>query len=687
MEETKDTVLYQDQDPLVTVAIPNVRPEFFLAIAEPNKPISERTLLAETVLVGRSSECDVVVEHPTVSRRHLELVKRDGRYHAKNLSQANGIFVNGKRVEDAALEADDRITIGEVNLTFRSVHKKKTERRGWFGTIFDGVGSFKRAAALMLERNKLRKEVGEIDAEAARVEARMGGELIELDDAQIPSDCMESVTAIRAEKTRIAGEKEALAGLNAELEGHRAKVEEVKQRHGPGLAALKSDVAGAEKEQKQLGRDAQQSGKEVARLRKEVERRKADPEKAATAGEVESALREKEPEHQVALASKEAADKRVADLRASCAEAQRIAREELLPHEEAAADADRRVKAKEKSIRQAEAELAPRVRELGATLRASDAAVPALEASLNERNELSARRDGAVQRQEAISSTLAGGSSLRRKAAGMSAVTLIGFLLVVWIGFQLPGAFAGPNLDTEYVADRVAMVGIIAEARGSAGSIFIPGGHGTGFAWSEPGYLVTNHHVAVSGRAEAEQGLRSRGVNAEMEIYVFFSEEEFYKAEVVFSDAERDLAVLKLIGDGWEDERGGWPYLSVADAVEGETVYACGFPGAAIIDEGDKDLDDPTDGFESAAFQVSWSAGIVSKIRDDGGLVENAGLIQTDAAINQGNSGGPLVNGDNEVIGVNTFIVRDGSSQGVNFSILLSDVRDLIEHEIERDLD
>ncbi|MEM8711581.1 MAG: trypsin-like peptidase domain-containing protein, partial [Planctomycetota bacterium] len=89
---------------------------------------------------------------------------------------------------------------------------------------------------------------------------------------------------------------------------------------------------------------------------------------------------------------------------------------------------------------------------------------------------------------------------------------------------------------------------------------------------------------------------------------------------------------------------------------------------------------------EADAFSPSFTSGFVSKLRAEGGMVRGADLIQTDADISPGNSGGPLINSHNEVVGLNTFISTVAS--GVNFSVAMSDVEDLIDREIsavERD--
>jgi hypothetical protein len=75
-------------------------------------------LSGERVLIGRSRECDVVLDDPNISRRHAE-VRRDGDgWAVVDLGSTNGIKVNGRRVDDVLLQPGDRITLGLTELTF-----------------------------------------------------------------------------------------------------------------------------------------------------------------------------------------------------------------------------------------------------------------------------------------------------------------------------------------------------------------------------------------------------------------------------------------------------------------------------------------------------------------------------------------------------------------------------------------
>ena len=159
---------------------------------------------------------------------------------------------------------------------------------------------------------------------------------------------------------------------------------------------------------------------------------------------------------------------------------------------------------------------------------------------------------------------------------------------------------------------------------------------GSGFFVSDQGYIITNSHVVEGTTA----------------VSIILSDGSEQSAAVVGGDKYNDIAVLKADG----------PVPSVAalgnsDALQpGESVIAIGSP-----------LGD---------FKNTVTVGVVSatgRSIDTGDGYQIEGLVQTDAAINQGNSGGPLVNLAGQVIGVNTLIVRGNGSgavaEGLGFAI------------------
>ncbi|MGO9831768.1 MAG: S1C family serine protease [Myxococcaceae bacterium] len=152
-------------------------------------------------------------------------------------------------------------------------------------------------------------------------------------------------------------------------------------------------------------------------------------------------------------------------------------------------------------------------------------------------------------------------------------------------------------------------------------------GAGTGVVVAQDGYLLTNHHVAGSGRA----------------LGVRLPDGEAVKAELVGTDAPTDLAVLRVRGMELQ-------HLTLApQARVGQLVVAIGNP---------------------FRFERSVSVGIVSatdrSLPGPGGTVFE-GLVQTDAAINPGNSGGPLVSAAGEVVGIATAVIP--WAQGMGFAV------------------
>src|SRR5690606_20595222 len=162
-------------------------------------------------------------------------------------------------------------------------------------------------------------------------------------------------------------------------------------------------------------------------------------------------------------------------------------------------------------------------------------------------------------------------------------------------------------------------------------------GVGSGFVISPDGYIVTNDHVAG---------------NATL-ITVAFPDGTQLPGTLIGSDPETDIALVKV-----EPEK-PLPYLAFDeqhDALVGEWAIALGNPFGL---------------FEAA--EPSVTVGVVSAIGRDFPVQEGRifrDMIQTDAAINQGNSGGPLVNALGRVIGMNTFIYsRTGGSVGIGFAV------------------
>jgi serine protease Do len=175
-------------------------------------------------------------------------------------------------------------------------------------------------------------------------------------------------------------------------------------------------------------------------------------------------------------------------------------------------------------------------------------------------------------------------------------------------------------------------------------------GNGSGSIISADGYILTSEHV----------------IRDALEISVTLSTRKRYPAKVVGADPRRDLAVIHI-------DAKDLPVATLGDAAtlrRGQFVLALGSPFGFGRDG-----------------QASLSFGIVSGTRraipNIGRLADRyyGNLIQTDAAVNPGNSGGPLVNLDGEIVGVNAVISsQSGSSEGVGFAVpLTAETRRIIE--------
>jgi serine protease Do len=152
---------------------------------------------------------------------------------------------------------------------------------------------------------------------------------------------------------------------------------------------------------------------------------------------------------------------------------------------------------------------------------------------------------------------------------------------------------------------------------------------GSGFVMEEDGFIVTNDHV----------------VDDATSVKVRFNDDKEYDAKVIGTDQQTDLALLKIEADNL-------PYLPLGDSDSirvGEDVIAVGNP---------------------FGLGGTVTRGIVSAVSRDINAGPYVDFIQTDAAINRGNSGGPLLNLEGEVIGVNSAIYSpNGGSVGVGFAI------------------
>ncbi|MGN0584557.1 MAG: S1C family serine protease [Ruminococcus sp.] len=184
-------------------------------------------------------------------------------------------------------------------------------------------------------------------------------------------------------------------------------------------------------------------------------------------------------------------------------------------------------------------------------------------------------------------------------------------------------------------------------------------GTGTGVIISENGYIVTNAHVVYDNSS-------GYGVASSVEIQMS-DQETTYPAEIVAYDVESDLAVLKI------DETGLVP-AEFGDSNEcqvGELVVAIGNPLGLEL-------------------QNTVTCGIISALNREITINDKKmRLIQTDTAINSGNSGGPLINSAGQVIGINsakmssTYSSNTASIEGIGFAIPITEAKEIIDDLIE----
>ena len=170
-------------------------------------------------------------------------------------------------------------------------------------------------------------------------------------------------------------------------------------------------------------------------------------------------------------------------------------------------------------------------------------------------------------------------------------------------------------------------------------------GLGSGIIVTDNGYILTNQHVAG---------------NKYSNCYVTLENGKTFDGTVVWADSNIDLAIVKIAGNNLD-------YISLADSDNirlAEDVYAIGNPI----------------GIE---FQRTVTKGIISgknrtiKLSDDENSSYMEDLIQTDATINEGNSGGALINKNGELIGVNSVKISD--AEGIGFAVPINIVKPIIE--------
>lgn len=169
-------------------------------------------------------------------------------------------------------------------------------------------------------------------------------------------------------------------------------------------------------------------------------------------------------------------------------------------------------------------------------------------------------------------------------------------------------------------------------------------GSGSGIIFREDGYIVTNYHVIENATS----------------VTVTLDNDKEYEARIVGSDSSSDLAVLKI-------DASGLPAATLGDSDQlqvGELVVAIGNP---------------------LGYENSVTDGIVSGLnRQLTNYTDAMTLIQTNASINSGNSGGALVNSKGEVVGINSAKLVDSNAEGMGFALSINEVKPILEELISK---
>ena len=217
--------------------------------------------------------------------------------------------------------------------------------------------------------------------------------------------------------------------------------------------------------------------------------------------------------------------------------------------------------------------------------------------------------------------------------------------------FSLTEASAAPAYDSEEQQNiavyRKALPSVVNITSTAVQFDFFYGpvpqqGQGSGFILDKQGLILTNNHV----------------IDNAQRVEVMLSDKHKYKAQVIGVDKNHDLALLKISAPNLVPA-----VLSESNGLTvGQRVYAIGNP---------------------FGLQGTMTRGIISSIRSIRGPQNNPieDAIQTDAAVNPGNSGGPLLNSKGEVIGITTLIANNGADQssGIGFAIPINTAKAVLD--------
>ena len=199
---------------------------------------------------------------------------------------------------------------------------------------------------------------------------------------------------------------------------------------------------------------------------------------------------------------------------------------------------------------------------------------------------------------------------------------------------------------SQMIVDAVALVKnavVKIDVYKKVGEKLRPAGSGSGFIFSSDGLIFTNCHV----------------VNDAEKIMVSLLNENEIEATLIGKDPDTDLAILKIYSEGY----------SVAKLGDAETLQI----GQLVIAIGNP-----------LGYQHTVTTGVVSALgrtlrSQNGMLVDN--VIQSDAALNPGNSGGPMITTDGEAVGVNTAVIQ--GAQGLSFSVDINTAKEVASQLIK----
>ena len=179
---------------------------------------------------------------------------------------------------------------------------------------------------------------------------------------------------------------------------------------------------------------------------------------------------------------------------------------------------------------------------------------------------------------------------------------------------------------------------------------------GSGIIISEDGYILTNNHIVSTSSSESYYEVSE----ATKVTVTLFNDEAEYEAKIIGKDEQSDLAVIKI-------DKTGLPKAEFADSDNikvGEFAMAVGNP---------------------LGMQSSITCGVISAVNRE--VTDSDGkkftLIQTDAAINSGNSGGALVNSEGKVVGINTLKLSGTGIEGMGFAIPINSTTDITSQLIQ----